>query len=108
MVGFHVLFSFGGMLGALMGSVAASRAIEPQWHLALVGGVMAALSIPVCRHMLVSAAEPLPDTRSPLELLRPLIGLGVVSFCILLCEGAMADWSAVYLGQFSGPGVAPL
>src|SRR5580700_9837015 len=108
MVGFHALFSFGGMIGSRMGSLAAGYAIEPQWHLAAVGGVLAAASIPVCRHMLVNASEPLPDTSSTAELLRPLIGLGLVAFCILLGEGAMADWSAVYLGQLSSPGVAPL
>lgn len=108
MVGFHALFSFGGMIGSLMGSVAAGRAIEPRWHLATIGGALAVASIPVCRHMLVDASDPLPDTKSTRQLLRPLIGLGAVAFCILLGEGAMADWSAVYLGQLSGPGVAPL
>ena len=71
MVGFHALFSFGGMIGSLMGSVAAGRAIAPQWHLAAVGGALAAASIPVCRHMLVNTSEPLPDARSTRELLRP-------------------------------------
>jgi len=108
MVSFHALFSFGGMIGSLMGSVAAGHAIEPRWHLAAVGGVLAAASIPVCRHLLANNSEPLPDSRSTRKLLRPLIGLGVLAFCILLGEGAMADWSAVYLGQLSGPGVAPL
>ena len=108
MVGFHALFSFGAMIGSLMGSLAAGYAIESQWHLAAVGVALAAVSIPVCRHMLVNASEPLPDTSSTCELLRPLIGLGLVAFCILLGEGAMADWSAVYLGQLSSPGVAPL
>jgi hypothetical protein len=108
MVAFHALFSFGGMIGSLMGSLATGRAIEPRWHLAAVGGALAVASIPVCRHMLVNASEPPPDTNSTLELLRPLIGLGAVAFCILLGEGAMADWSAVYLGQFAPPGVAPI
>ena len=108
MVSFHALFSFGGMLGSLMGSLAASRAIQPQWHLAAVGAALAATAIPVCRYMLVNTSEPLADTSSTRELLRPLIGLGVVAFCILLGEGAMADWSAVYLEQYSGPGLAPM
>ena len=107
MVGFHAQFSLGGMIGSLMGSLAAGRAMEPQWHLAAVGGALAAASIPVCRHLLVNVPQPLPDTSSTRELLRPLIGLGVVAFCVLLGEGAMADWSAVYLGQLSGPGLAP-
>ncbi len=108
MVSFHALFSLGGMLGSLMGSLAASHAIHPQWHLAAVGAALAAAAIPVCRYMLVNTSEPLADTSSTRELLRPLIGLGVVAFCILLGEGAMADWSAVYLGQFAGAGIAPL
>jgi MFS family permease len=109
MVGFHALFSFGGMIGSLMGSLAAGYAIEPQWHLAAVGGVLAAASIPVCRHMLVNLREPpLPDTGSTRELLHPLLGLGLVAFCILLGEGAMADWSAVYLRELSSSGMAPL
>src|SRR5215212_9178495 len=39
---------------------------------------------------------------------RALAGLGVISFCVLLGEGAMADWSAVYLkGTLeTGPGLA--
>jgi hypothetical protein len=41
-------------------------------------------------------------------LVLPLAGLGVVAFCILLGEGAMADWSAVYLSQLAGLAVAPL
>ena len=37
-----------------------------------------------------------------------LAGLGMISFCVLLGEGAMADWSAVYLkGTLgTGPGFA--
>src|ERR1700722_11711503 len=33
MVRFHAMFSFGGMLGSLMGGAAASRGIPPAWHL---------------------------------------------------------------------------
>ncbi len=39
---------------------------------------------------------------------RALLGLGVISFCVLLGEGAMSDWSAVYLDGTleTGPGFA--
>jgi fucose permease len=39
---------------------------------------------------------------------RALAALGVVAFCALVSEGAMADWSAVYLQDVidSGPGLA--
>ena len=37
-----------------------------------------------------------------------LAGFGFIAFCVLLGEGAMADWSAVYLGGTlgTGPGLA--
>ena len=108
MVGFHAMFSFGGMIGSLMGSAVASRGIPPAWHLVGVGTAMAIASVPVCRQMLPNSQAPAPNATSTLELLRPLLGLGLIAFCILLGEGAMADWSAVYLQQLSGPGVAPL
>jgi MFS family permease len=39
---------------------------------------------------------------------RALFGLGIISFCVLLGEGAMGDWSAVYLDNTlgTGPGFA--
>jgi MFS family permease len=33
-----------------------------------------------------------------------LLTLGVIAFCVLLGEGAMADWSAVYLRDITGAG----
>ena len=33
---------------------------------------------------------------------RALLGLGVLSFCVLFGEGAVADWSAVYLENVLG------
>jgi MFS family permease len=39
---------------------------------------------------------------------RVLLALSAIGFCILLAEGAMADWTAVYLRQIlrAGPGLA--
>jgi MFS family permease len=108
MVTFHAMYSFGAMVGALVGSAAAARGLAPSVHLASVGAAMAALSVPVCRGMLAAAGPEVLQTGFNRELLRPLLALGFLAFCILLGEGAMADWSAIYLRQFAGPGVAPL
>jgi MFS family permease len=108
MVGFHALFSFGGMIGALMGSAAARYGIEPALNLACVGVMMAALAAIASRNLIPDRRDRVTGSQSARELLLPLIGLGVVAFCILVGEGAMADWSAVYLNQLAGPAVAPL
>jgi len=108
MVGFHALFSFGGMLGAIGGSLAARYRIAPPAHLAAMGAAMSVVGAIACRGLLPEHRDREAVEQSTRDLLLPLIGLGVVAFCILLGEGAMADWSAVYLNQLAGLTVAPL
>ena len=108
MVGFHALFSFGGMAGALLGSLAARYQIRPAAHLALIGVLMAAVAASVFRRFLPDRPSSAHQSGPFRDLLRPLMGLGVVAFCILFGEGAMADWSAVYLSRLAGLAVAPL
>ena len=108
MVSFHALFSIGGMIGALLGSVAARYGIGPALNLGVVGLAMAVFAALFVSRLVPDRRDHSPVEQSAREFLRPLIGLGIVAFCILLGEGAMADWSAVYLSQLSGPAVAPL
>lgn len=106
MVGFHALFSFGGMTGAAMGGLAAGRNISPREHLPLASVLMAVATWFATRHLFHAAKEIVPGYVPSRTLLRPLAGLALVAFCILLGEGAMADWSAVYLSRFTGQGLA--
>jgi len=109
MVGFHAMFSFGGMLGAAVGAAAAGARMAPAVHLGAVGAAMAAAGGLAGlwlwrRHTAKATGE---AGHAP-GLWRGLIGLGILAFCILIGEGAMADWSAVYLQGIAGPAVAPL
>ena len=106
MVGFHALFSLGGMVGAGIGGLAAARHISPRWHLSLAALVLACVTAFAIRRLLAVDTSAVPSLRPNHVLLRPLAGLAVVAFCILLGEGAMADWSAVYLTRFTGQGIA--
>lgn len=108
MVGFHALFSFGGMTGAMIGSIAIRISLGPSRHLAFVAAMMAALAAIVCGMLIPDRCDRRRGSPSIRDLVLPLIGLGTISFCILLGEGAMADWSAVYLNQLAGLAVAPL
>jgi MFS family permease len=108
MVGFHALFSFGGMIGSILGSVATRYAIGPTLNLAIVGAIMAAVGATASRNLIPDQSGDAPAAQSARELLLPLLGLGVVAFCILVGEGAMADWSAVYVNQLAGMALAPL
>ena len=109
MSSFHAAFSFGGLVGATLGGLAAQANIGPLPHLA-AAGALCGISALAAHHYLLPAGADAGDDDAP-SFARPtvaLLGLGVISFCVLLGEGAMADWSAVYLDDTlrTGPGLA--
>ena len=112
---FHAAFSFGGLAGSALGGLVASWGAGVFPHFLAVGGAAALAAVPLYAVLLPAGA----DASGPGEAgeaggpafawpTRAILGLGIVSFCVLLGEGAMADWSAVYLeGTLgTGPGLA--
>lgn len=107
---FHGMFSMGGMAGAGVGGLIASRGIRPLVHFA-AAAVVCLVAVLVIRPMLLETDEhvALGAHRLPFKNMpRVLLALSAIAFCILLSEGAMADWTAVYLHQVlrSGLGIA--
>jgi MFS family permease len=107
---FHGMFSLGGMLGAAAGGAVAARSVAPTPHF-VVSAVANALIVLAISGLLLDThtyhaehAHRLPLRKTP----PILIALSTIGFCILLSEGAMADWTAVYLRQSlnAGPGTA--
>lgn len=101
----HAAFSFGAMAGAGGGALAAAAGLDPLVHLTIVA-VLAGLAA-------AAAAPGLPfegagERRGP-AFARPsraLLALGAAAFCVLLAEGSVTDWSAVYLHDEAGAGQA--
>ena len=111
---FHAMFSAGGIAGAAGGAWVASRGVAVLPHLA-VGGALFAVVALVGRQLMVDPGDPQKGgAHVPLKaLFRPsaaLVALSAIGFCIFLSEGAMADWTAVYLRQVlhASIGLAPL
>jgi hypothetical protein len=105
MVSFHALFSLGGMIGSGMGGFAAAARIDPFTHLATAGLLLAVAAVFATRYLLADLPGAMERSRARIAL-RPLLGLAVIAFCVLVGEGAMADWTAVYLSHLTGPGTA--
>ena len=103
MSSFHALFSAGGFVGAAAGGILASTGVEPLLHFAFAALLLGGTAVFACRHLFYADEE--RGTVSPAATPRMripgvsggLIALGAVAFCALVGEGAMADWSAVYL-----------
>lgn len=94
----HGFFSIGAMVGAAVGGLVAEVGLDPVTHLALVAAFFAPLGLIVCL-FLRRRADPRGHGDGPSFAWpsRVVLGLGALAFCILLGEGAMQDWSAVFM-----------
>jgi fucose permease len=102
MSSFHALFSLGGVAGALLATGAMSLGLGERTHVG-AAAVVALVAVGLALPGLVST-KPEPDAAAS-GVARPsraLLALGVLALLGLLAEGAMADWSAVYLHDTLG------
>ncbi|WP_437954122.1 MFS transporter [Sorangium sp. So ce296] len=97
---FHGMFSLGGLVGASLGALAADRAVSPAAHLIAVAAVLAAAVTAAGAALSADARLEAPATAAGAPAERRstrLLLLGLIAFCSSIGEGAMANWSAVYL-----------
>lgn len=94
----HGMFSLGGLIGAALGALAAEGAIAPPAHLAVVAAVLA-VAVTLEGGALCADARPEAPAAGASRKGRSiqLALLGLIAFCSSVGEGAMANWSAVYL-----------
>lgn len=109
---FHAAFSCGALVGAGVSALAAGGDIDVRWHLLTVAAVALATGLVACRSLLPADADHAGEEAGPLLAWPPraLWAVGAIGFCALVCEGATADWSAVYVRESleSSAGVAAL
>lgn len=101
MSSFHGIYSVGGLIGAVTAGVMAGNGFGPFAHFLIVAIVLLALA--------VAGGRALPDVGDresdapPFALpSRALLALGLLSFFIVAGEGAVSDWSAIYLENILG------
>jgi predicted MFS family arabinose efflux permease len=93
----HAWFSFGALAGAAVGGLAAAAGLDPLAHLAIVVTVGAAAALVALRGLPPAEAEPRVDGPRFVRPSRRLAALGAIAFCALLAEGAVFDWSGIYI-----------
>jgi predicted MFS family arabinose efflux permease len=113
MSSFHALFSLGGMAGSALGGLAASFQVTSAMHFWLSGITLAVMSLVAFKWIRL----PMLDSDSAQAAVRGAVrwsvtlgSLALLAFSIMLIEGALADWSAIYLrsSRHTGPGFAAL
>ncbi len=107
---FHGLFSLGGLIGSLAGGLVAAAGFSPWQHFTVVAIAASAAALFLANPRLLTSParserreaheshERKPAGRFP----GVLLVLGVIAFCVMLGEGAMADWTGIYLRQVTG------
>ncbi|GAA4034953.1 MFS transporter [Allokutzneria multivorans] len=102
MSSFHGFWSLGGFVGAGVGALAVGANVGLTVQMLVLGAVLIAVVFGVNRVLLggdhVGEADAHAKVRTR-DVLRDgrLLALGALMFAALLCEGAAADWAAIYL-----------
>lgn len=102
----HGFFSLGGVFGAAIGALAAGLDISPSIHLSVIGIVSLIGLWRLRGHLIPDEHADARTADEPVFALPPraMWALGVIAFCSAIAEGAMADWSALYLDDQLGTG----
>src|SRR4051794_32886073 len=119
MSGIHGMYSVGVLAGAGVGALAAHAGVDPRVHFAVAAVILGAVGVAASGSLLGAEADAPAehdDARHGARVAprlahhRPLIALGAIAFCCLFAEGAVDDWSGVYLHESQGAslGLAPL
>lgn len=97
MSSFHGLFSLGGLAGAMTAGAAMASGLGDITHVVVVSLAGLAILAIFLPGLVVSSSRGAPPGPVFVRPRGMLVLLGVLALFAMLGEGAMADWSAVYL-----------
>lgn len=100
----HGFFSLGGMVGAALGGFLAASKVNIFVHLSIAFIIIALVLFIFIKPYIYEIKNEGSEDKPPLLALpvKPVVGLAVIAFCIMIGEGAIADWSTIYLKDFVG------
>jgi fucose permease len=101
----HGCFSIGALVGAVSTFIAVRLGATPFQQTACIFLLICLLGFVLFPHLIVDKVDSIDRAdRMSLSKLkhRGLIGLGFLSFLSMMSEGAIADWSTLFLVEYSG------
>ena len=99
MSSFHALFSVGMMLGAGSGALFAKFEVSLFAHLISIVGVCLVLVLWAARHLIRDTPQAATTAEGASFRLptKAILNVGIIAFCGMTGEGAIADWSSNYM-----------
>ena len=93
----HAFWSIGGMIGAATGSFIAVLLHNPILHISILVAIILLIQFRIKFHYYHRIGEVLIKEKNNKKNLKPLYVIAVVGLVMMVSEGAIADWSALYL-----------
>ena len=98
MSGSHGFWSIGGMIGAATGSFIAALVQNPLIHISILVMIILVIETRLKKHYYLRKGEHLDVViKRRSALIKPLFLIALIGLVIMVSEGAIADWSALYL-----------
>jgi MFS family permease len=98
----HGMFSLGGMFGAILGSFLAGLGVSMQVHL---GGLAIVVFIIILFFSKILLNVTNTETEEGKLFVVPsgaLLGIAIIGFIVMMGEGSIADWSAIFIKDYLG------
>lgn len=96
MASFHGIWSLAGFAGAAVGTFMIGQEVSPFQHYIYVSLLVLLAGVLGFRYTLQEDANKQENQPIFAKPDKPLMILGIIAFCSMICEGAMFDWSGVY------------
>lgn len=97
MSSFHGLFSVGGLIGSLGLGFFLGLGLSSNWAIFSISGLLVLISLSQYTSLLPHSEEKKVDTATLIIPKGRVLILGLMCFVAFLAEGAILDWSAVFL-----------
>jgi predicted MFS family arabinose efflux permease len=102
MTGSHGFWSIGGIIGASTGSFIAGLLRMPLLHISILVAILITIQFFLRKEYWHIRTEPHVKEKHTKFPLKPLIGIASIGLVVMVSEGAIADWSALYLKKVVG------
>jgi predicted MFS family arabinose efflux permease len=97
MSGSHGFFSAGGMVGAFTGSFIAAKMHNPLFHICLLSLIIFVIQLYLRNQYFDLKSEHVEKQKRSITRWKTLLIIAIVALIIMVSEGAIADWSGLYL-----------
>ncbi len=93
---FHGMWSVAGIFAASLGTYFIAKSFPVVFHFLLIAIISLTGFLLCAPYLLYENVEQLENRSFFRKPDKALVGIGIIGFCAMICQGAMFDWSGVY------------